>query len=177
MQWDEDIDLLVGKKPIPKQGRRSNNKHLDDSESTIDSPKDIEDILMRSRKMSLWSDEGTKSSRSGSGTNMIELERFQNDKKNESDDDIPIIPDIDDIPDDNLNMPDIKPVVSVNKSTYKELDSQFNNMKTEQSNIGNLSNIDLSILTSRLYPEKDVQVCSEVWTLESLFHDLSTIEE
>lgn len=37
-------------------------------------------------------------------------ERFQNDKNNESDDDIPIIPDIDDIPDDNLNMPDIKPV-------------------------------------------------------------------
>ncbi|CAG9854218.1 unnamed protein product [Phyllotreta striolata] len=171
MQWDEDIDLLVGKKPLPKQGRRS-NKPLEDEENAVESPKELEDILMKSRKTSLWSEELPKSSRSSSGSNMIELERFQKEKKNE-DDDIPIIPDVDDIQDDNLNMPDIKPVASVNKSTYKELDSQFSTLKNEQSSIGNLSNIDLTILTSRLYPEKEVQACSDIWTLDSLFHDLS----
>lgn len=37
-------------------------------------------------------------------------ERFQNDKVQKSDDDIPVIPDIDDLQDDPLNLPDVKPV-------------------------------------------------------------------
>lgn len=41
-------------------------------------------------------------------------ERFQSDNKesprNEDDDDIPVIPDIDDLHDDPLNLPDVKPM-------------------------------------------------------------------
>lgn len=63
--------------------------------------------------------------------------------------------------------------ISVDKSTYKELDNQIGNLQNEQINFGNLGDIDLSFLTSKLYPEKDVQPCTEVWTMESLFNDLS----
>lgn len=41
-------------------------------------------------------------------------ERFQIDRGQESEDDIPVIPDIDDIAEDPLNLPDIK----VPKSVY-----------------------------------------------------------
>ncbi|KAJ8956167.1 hypothetical protein NQ318_020718, partial [Aromia moschata] len=100
-------------------------------------------------------------------------ERFQNEKQGEVEDGIPEIPDIDDMQDDPLNLPDVKPVISVDKLTYKELDNQFENFQSEQMNFGNLGDIDLSLLTNKLFPEKDVQPCMEVWTMESLFNDLS----
>ncbi|KAJ8919276.1 hypothetical protein NQ315_003860 [Exocentrus adspersus] len=131
---------------------------------------------MRTRKMGVWSEEAPKSAKGKNGSNIIELERFQNEKKQESDDDIPVIPDIDDLQDDPLNLPDIKPIVSVDKSTYKELDNEIGNLKSEQVNFGNIGDIDLSFLTSKLYPEKDVQPCTEVWTMESLFSDLTRSE-
>jgi hypothetical protein len=82
-----------------------------------------------------------------------------------------VIPDIDDIADDPLNLPDVKvPNVTVKESTYKELDSQF---ESGQPNFGNIGDIDLSILTSRLYPEKEVQRCTEIWTMDSLYQDLA----
>ncbi|KAG5861282.1 hypothetical protein JTB14_001597 [Gonioctena quinquepunctata] len=175
MNWDEDIDLLVGKKSAAKQGRRS-NKSLTGSDENGDISKNSEENAfepMKARKTSVWSEDPPKSSRSGAGSNIIELERFQNDAVQESDDDIPIIPDIDDIQDDSLNLSDVKPVISVDRSTYKELDNQFDNFQSGQVTFGNLGDIDLSILTSKLYPEKEVQPCLEVWTLESLFNDLS----
>lgn len=60
--------------------------------------------------------------------------------------------------------------VTVKESTYKELDSQF---ESGQPNFGNIGDIDLSILTSRLYPEKEVQRCTEIWTMDSLYQDLA----
>ncbi|CAG9820143.1 unnamed protein product [Phaedon cochleariae] len=173
--WDEDIDLLVGKKATAKQGRRS-NKSTAELEGNGDVPRTAEENpfeSMKTRKTSVWSDDPPKSSRSGTGANIIELERFQNEKIKESDDDIPVIPDIDDIQDDPLNLPDVKPMVSVDKSTYKELDNQFDTFQSEQASFGNLGDVDLSFLTNKLYPEKEVQPCSEVWTMESLFNDLS----
>ncbi|RZC31875.1 IFT43 domain containing protein, partial [Asbolus verrucosus] len=107
----------------------------------------------------------------GKGSNIIEQERFQNEKSQESEDDIPVIPDIDDVADDLLNLPDVKiPNVTVKESTYKELDSEF---ESGRSNFGNLGDIDLSFLTSKLYPEKEVRRCTEVWTMESLYQDLA----
>ncbi|KAJ8927142.1 hypothetical protein NQ314_020415 [Rhamnusium bicolor] len=79
-------------------------------------------------------------------------ERFQSEKPEESKDDIPVIPDLDDLQDDPLNLPDVKPI--------------------EQGNFGDLGDTDLSFLTSKLYPERDVQTCAEVWTMETLINDL-----
>lgn len=61
----------------------------------------------------------------------------------------------------------------MDKSTYKELDNQLGTVQGDKINFGNLGNIDLSFLTNKLYPEKEVQVKPEIWTMESLFNDLS----
>ncbi|KAJ8965233.1 hypothetical protein NQ317_006199 [Molorchus minor] len=84
--------------------------------------------------MGVWSEDAPKDYKGKKCFNIIEIERFQNDKVQETEDDIPEIPDIDDLQDDPLNLPDIKPIVSVNKSTYKELDNQFENLQSEQTN-------------------------------------------
>ncbi|XP_056647314.1 intraflagellar transport protein 43 homolog [Diorhabda carinulata] len=162
MHWDEDIDLLVVKKPAPKQGRRS-NKNLEDTEIIQDSPK--EDVRSKTRKTGVWSDEPLKTTRSDTGRNIIELERFQNDKKTDVNDDIPIIPDIDDASED------LASTISVDKSV-KEINSQVSSLKVDESKVWMLGDIDLSCLTSKLYPEKDVQEFAEEWTLDSLFNDL-----
>ncbi|RZC41414.1 intraflagellar transport protein 43 -like protein [Asbolus verrucosus] len=173
MNWDEDVDLLAGKKSATKHGRRTSNAR------TPGSPEEIQDgfgsksppeVPIRTRKTGGWADEGSKSTK-GKGSNIIEQERFQNEKSQESEDDIPVIPDIDDVADDPLNLPDVKiPNVTVKESTYKELDTEF---ESGQSNFGNLGDIDLSFLTSKLYPEKEVRRCTEVWTMESLYQDLA----
>ncbi|KAJ3663164.1 hypothetical protein Zmor_007470 [Zophobas morio] len=171
MNWDEDVDLLPNKKSATKHGRRASNtpgtpEEVLDGSGSNNTP----DVPIRTRKTGGWAVEGTKSSKT-KGPNIMEQERFQNEKGHESDDDIPVIPDIDDMPDDPLNLPDVKvPNMTVKESTYKELDSQF---ETGQPNFGNIGDIDLSILTSRLYPEKEVQRCTEVWTMESLYQDLA----
>ncbi|XP_019872835.1 intraflagellar transport protein 43 homolog [Aethina tumida] len=160
MNWDEDIDLSVGKKTV-KQGRRS---------SKIDSPEEAGSPRDVPVKTGVWTDEGTKSNKN-KGPNVIEQERFQKEKI-ESDDDIPVIPDIDDLQDDPLNLPDVRPMVTVDKSTYKELDDQFENLQSDQLNFGSVGDVDLSFFTSKLYNEKSVEESNEIWTMESLFEDL-----
>lgn len=59
----------------------------------------------------------------------------------------------------------------MDKSTYKELDNQLG--QDSKINFGNLGNIDLSFLTNKLCAEKEVQLKPELWTMESLFNDLS----
>ncbi|KAF7267320.1 intraflagellar transport 43 [Rhynchophorus ferrugineus] len=183
MHWDEDIDLLAGRKVHAKQGRRSNPNTPEEAGSSelfntnpfdLDSKEERPEV--RPRKTSVWGEEATKSTKSSkSTTNIIELERFQRDTKDitKDDDDIPIIPDIDDVQDDPLNLHDVKPVTTIDKSTYKELDNQLGNIQGDKIKFGNLGNIDLSFLTNRLYPEKEVQIKQEIWTMESLFNDLS----
>ncbi|XP_044269828.1 intraflagellar transport protein 43 homolog [Tribolium madens] len=171
MNWDEDIDLLPNKKSATKHGRRASNAPGSPEDQPESSKKTTPpEVPIRTRKTGGWADEGVKSAKV-KGSNIIEQERFQNEKPQESEDDIPVIPDIDDIADDLLNLPDVKvPNITVKESTYKELDSQF---ETGQPNFGNIGDIDLSILTTRLYSEKDVQRCTEVWTMESLYQDLA----
>ncbi|KAH1026921.1 hypothetical protein HUJ05_000511 [Dendroctonus ponderosae] len=184
MNWDEDIDLLAGRKQLPKQGRRSNpntpeeanNGNFFADSNPFDTDPQEDKPLIKPRKSSVWGEEGSKSAKSSrSATNIIELERFQSANKSpKSDgDDIPVIPDIDDLQDDPLNLPDVKPTVTVDKSTYKELDNQLGSGQGDKIVFGNLGNIDLSFLSSKLYPEKDVQPSQEIWTMESLFNDLS----
>lgn len=65
--------------------------------------------------------------------------------------------------------------ISVDESTYKELDSQFDKLKSDHLPFGNLGDIDLSFLIGKLYPESDVKQCQEAWTLESLHKDISKV--
>lgn len=63
--------------------------------------------------------------------------------------------------------------MSVDESIYKELDTQFDHPKNEHLTLGNLGDIDLSFLFSKMYPENEVKHCQEVWTLDSLYKDIS----
>nr|CAH7729242.1 unnamed protein product [Callosobruchus chinensis] len=175
MSLDEEVDILSSKKSAPKQGRRASRTLLSEEAGELEDNAN-DDIAtsaepFKMRKTAVWSEDLPKSSRGKSGTNIIELERFQADNSKEEDD-IPVIPDIDELQDDLLNLPDVKPVVSVDKSTYKEIDTEFGKFQTEQVSFGNIGDIDLSFLTSQLFPEKEVQVPNEVWTLDSLYNDL-----
>lgn len=109
---------------------------------------------------------------------VIYRERFQSSNKEESDDDIPIIPDIEDLQEDpSIYLQDSKIAsVSVNRQTYKELDSELKHLQSNQSSFGKIGDINLSFLTNKLYPEKDVKDPDVVWTMESLFHNLKSFK-
>lgn len=61
----------------------------------------------------------------------------------------------------------------MNESTYKELDSQLHNLNSQHVTFGNLGDIDMSFLINKMYPESEVKQCQEVWTLDSLYKDIS----
>lgn len=58
--------------------------------------------------------------------------------------------------------------VSVNKATYKELDSELLHLQSNQSAFGKFTDINLNYLTNKLQSEKEVQDPDIVWTMEML---------
>lgn len=103
-------------------------------------------------------------------------ERFGSSPPTTLSDDIPIIPDLDDLPDDLLNeMIDAAalpppPVVSVNRvTTYKELNSDL----LKQGAFASLEDIDLSVLARCLQPESALTEPDDVWTWEHLFGEVA----
>uniref|UniRef100_A0A182NE85 Uncharacterized protein n=1 Tax=Anopheles dirus TaxID=7168 RepID=A0A182NE85_9DIPT len=113
-------------------------------------------------------------------SNILEMERFSNSNVASMDDcstavdynpidDIPVLPDADDIHESLLynespNLPTV--------TTYKNLSSDiFTSGKA--SALGNLDEIDISILTECLETEEDIEEPDEVWTWDQLFTQLS----
>uniref|UniRef100_A0A182K167 Uncharacterized protein n=1 Tax=Anopheles christyi TaxID=43041 RepID=A0A182K167_9DIPT len=113
-------------------------------------------------------------------SNILEMERFSNSNIVPMDDnsttvdynpidDIPVLPDADDIHESLLynespNLPTV--------TTYKNLSSDiFANGKA--SALGNLDEIDISILTECLESEEDIEEPDEPWTWDQLFTQLS----
>lgn len=98
-------------------------------------------------------------------------ERFGSPMANLSEDDIPVIPDLDDIQDDLLNEMAEAPVVSVNRvATYKELNTEL----LKQGAFAALEDIDLSILAKCLQNESALHEPDDViWTWEHLFTEVS----
>nr|CAD7260561.1 unnamed protein product [Timema shepardi] len=92
-----------------------------------------------------------------SAMNAMDQERFQtqDDKRDDSEDDIPVIPDLDDLQDDQLDSQvAVAPSVAVNRvATYKELDSDL----LKHSAFATLDDINLQLLTKRLNLEADVK--------------------
>ncbi|XP_065171226.1 intraflagellar transport protein 43 homolog [Atheta coriaria] len=179
MNWDDDIDTLAQKKSAAKQGRRAGMTQSPDRPETQDLSLDSDPgspgpTLLKAHKTGRWADEGSKSARKSS-INLIEQERFEGQvsRRDDSDDDIPIIPDIDDMQEEMLSLHDTskKPSISVNKATYKELGSEVSNL---QKKIANIGNINLSFLTTQLYPEDDIKDLDEPWTMDDLFETLLT---
>ncbi|XP_058120280.1 intraflagellar transport protein 43 homolog [Anopheles ziemanni] len=114
-------------------------------------------------------------------SNILEMERFSSNNIISMDDssstaidynpidDIPVLPDADEIHESLLynespNLP--------SATTYKNLSSDiFTNGKA--SALGNLDEIDISILTECLESEQDIEEPDEVWTWDQLFTQLS----
>ncbi|XP_049788750.1 intraflagellar transport protein 43 homolog isoform X1 [Schistocerca nitens] len=195
MDFDGDLNFNFGKKLTARKGRRAGNasspKEDAAADGTIDSPgsapgsglsrgslQELEDALPaappRSRRSGGWADEGVKSGKKRSASNIIEQERFRrtDDVKDDSDDDIPVIPDLDDIQDEDLTTQIAStPSVNLNKvAAYKELDSDL----FKHSAFGTLDNINLQLLTKSLRPENDVKEIDEPWNWDLLFTDIAS---
>ncbi|KAF5289122.1 hypothetical protein FQA39_LY15224 [Lamprigera yunnana] len=181
MNWDEEIDNLVEKKSTPKQGRRAPNigspittdELLDNALDTIN---DISssDSHFRPQKSSVWTEEGIKSKNSAS----VEDERFYNRTEinfDDDDDDIPVIPDIEEIQDDILDSTEIRaPAILINPSTYKELDKELSlaeDSAAEFFYLNRTNDTNLSLLLETLCSEQERNEKDEEWITESLLND------
>lgn len=105
---------------------------------------------------------------------MLLRERFNspaNTNQNLSDDDIPVIPDMDDLPDEALlNEMAEAPEVSVNRyTTYKELNSEL----LKHAAFASLEDIDLSMLSRCMQNEAALDEPDVVWTWDKLFTEVS----
>merc|ERR1719384_2032985 len=92
---------------------------------------------------------------------------------NDSDDDaIPIIPDLDDVRDEDMafQVADA-PSVAVNRvATYKELDSDL----LKHVAFATLDDIDLRLLTLRMVPESALKEPDEPWHWDVIFAEVSS---
>ncbi|XP_034248065.1 intraflagellar transport protein 43 homolog isoform X3 [Thrips palmi] len=118
----------------------------------------------RSRRTGGWADETLKSAK----------ERFKSPERSkpDSDDDIPVIPDLDDLQEDELASQIAKaPSVVVNRvATYKELDSDL----FKHAAFATLDDMNLRLLTKRLNVEADIKEPDSCWTWDLLFTDVAS---
>ena len=172
---DEDLSFSKSQKVPARKGRRAapsipTSNSFDTNGSTEDlldapisgpstplkSPGPI--APPRSRRTGGWADETLKSAKSKHSTqDPAELERFKSPerKKADSDEDIPVIPDLDDLQEDELTSQIAKaPSVIVNRvATYKELDSDL----FKHAAFATLDDMNLRLLTKRLNLEADIK--------------------
>ncbi|GAB0089103.1 hypothetical protein DMENIID0001_035870 [Sergentomyia squamirostris] len=185
MDWD--LKSVLKSKSSVKKGRRSNadgNSKKDDSLGSPVTTEENKDSILtsefdmlsidgpqRSRKIGGWAEETQKSGKNRNSTNIIEQERFQQLNSTEiQEDEIPTIPDFDEIQDDLL-LNDIAPSHSISvkmAATYKALNSDM----TKLGNLASLEDVDLSLLTKGLQNESTDEG-DEPWYWEELFTSVS----
>ncbi|XP_055711400.1 intraflagellar transport protein 43 homolog A [Phlebotomus papatasi] len=184
MDWD--LKSVLKSKASIKKGRRSNAEGSSKKEETTSSPvtEEKDSILdndfdiplerppQRARKIGGWAEEPQKSGKNRTSTNLIEQERFQQSNSPENpEDEIPTIPDLDDIQDDIL-LNDIAPSHSISvkmAATYKALNSDM----VKLGNLTSLEDVDLSPLTKCLQMEATEEP-DEPWYWEELFTSVTT---
>lgn len=128
----------------------------------------------RSRRTGGWADEAIKSGKRRSAVNLAEQERFlgPGNSKGDSDDDIPVIPDLDDMQDEDLASEIAHaPSSTVNRvDTYKELDSDL----FKHATFANLDDISLRLLLKSLNLESEIKEADTAWTWDLLFTDVAS---
>lgn len=151
------------------------NEILDNALQTIN---DVDDNLKLNFKNGGWAEDEHRSARSRGRINLIEEERFKDKGYTEfdnNDDDIPVIPNIDDIQEDIISSKEAKqPTILIDRSTYKELDTEVSPVQGKSLELRSFTktNIDLYQLTKKLYSQKQVKEPDEEWTMESLYNDI-----
>ncbi|XP_014473588.1 PREDICTED: intraflagellar transport protein 43 homolog B isoform X2 [Dinoponera quadriceps] len=183
MDWTNDLEI-TSKKLIPRLGRRAGQNNFQEENKSDDDPLESPISLSsgksipaqrpmvppRSRKTG-WGDE-LKSGKSKTASNIIEQERFRAMEKEELEDDIPVIPDLDEIQEDNIS-PEIAsaPTVNANRVTaYEELDTDL----VKNAAFTSLDGVSLSLLADKLYNENLVKEPDEVWNWNLLFTQISS---
>ncbi|XP_011148581.1 intraflagellar transport protein 43 homolog B isoform X2 [Harpegnathos saltator] len=182
MDWANELEI-TSKKLIPRLGRRAGQNNLLEEKSDddpLESPISLSSgksiptqrpiVPPRSRKTG-WSDE-LKSGKSKTVSNIIEQERFRTMDKEELEDDIPVIPDLDEIQEDNIS-PEIAsaPAVNANRVTaYEELDTDL----VKNAAFTSLDDVSLSLLADKLYNENLAKEPDEVWNWNLLFTQISS---
>ncbi|XP_047356603.1 intraflagellar transport protein 43 homolog isoform X1 [Vespa velutina] len=185
MDWATDLEI-TSKKLIPRLGRRAGqNITQEDSKSDEDllnSPTSLSSgrstqppvAPPRARKTG-WGDD-LKSGKTKTSSNIIEQlflrDRFRSTGKENQQDDIPVIPDLDEIQEDNV-LSDLSnaPVIDTNRVTaYKELDTDL--IKNEA--FTSLDGISLFPLTEKLYNENMVKEPDEAWNWNLLFTQVAS---
>ncbi|KAK1793244.1 hypothetical protein P4O66_011632 [Electrophorus voltai] len=131
------------------------------------------------RRQGGWAEEttGTGSARSGrrQGAEEVEDQRLRPQTPEGSDDesDIPVIPDLDEVQEEDLTMQvAAPPSIQVNRvMTYRDLDNDLMKYSAFQTLDGE---IDLKLLTKVLAPEQEVREEDVVWDWDHLFTEVSS---
>ncbi|XP_015430646.1 PREDICTED: intraflagellar transport protein 43 homolog [Dufourea novaeangliae] len=180
MDWAADLEI-TSKKLLPRLGRRSTqNVTQEDTKSDddlLESPVSASSRKFtqppvappRTRKTG-WGDD-LKSSRSRGAASVIEQERSRGTEKYEFVDDIPTIPDLDEIQEDCAVSDINTPAVNVNRVTaYKELDTDL----VKNAAFTSLNGVNLSLLAKKLYNENLTKEPDEVWNWNLLFTQVAS---
>ncbi|EGI68634.1 Uncharacterized protein C14orf179-like protein [Acromyrmex echinatior] len=173
MDWANDLEI-TSKKLLPRLGRRAGQNNLLEDNKSDDDPLESPISLSSGKSVSMqrpivpprlrktgWGDE-LKSGK----------ERFRVIEKEEQEDDIPVIPDLDEIQEDNISS-DIAsaPTVNANRVTaYEELDTDL----VKNAAYTSLDGVSLSLLADKLYNENLVKEPDEVWNWNLLFTQISS---
>ncbi|XP_043581042.1 intraflagellar transport protein 43 homolog isoform X2 [Bombus pyrosoma] len=181
MDWAADLEI-TSKKLLPRLGRRSTqnivqeDSKLDDD--LLESPVSSSSVKSaqppvappRTRKTG-WGDE-LKSGKIRGSSSIIEQERSRGTEKDDVIDDIPVIPDLDEIQEDNA-LSDLvnTPTVNVNRvAAYKELDTDL----VKNAAFMSLNGVNLSLLAEKLYNENLTKEPDEVWNWNLLFTQVAS---
>ncbi|XP_029178369.1 intraflagellar transport protein 43 homolog [Nylanderia fulva] len=181
MDWAGELEV-TSKKLIPRLGRRAGQNLQEENKSDddpLESPISLSSgksvpmqrpiVPPRTRKTG-WGDE-LKSGKSRT-SNIIEQERFPAIEKEDQEDDIPVIPDLDEIQEDNISS-DIAsaPTINANRVTaYEELDTDL----VKNAAFTSLDGVSLSLLAEKLYNENLVKESDKVWNWNLLFTQISS---
>ncbi|XP_012152774.1 intraflagellar transport 43 isoform X3 [Megachile rotundata] len=184
MDWATELEITSKKRSnfqlLPRLGRRSTQSNIQEEskldDDLLESPLSLSSgksqppvVPPRTRKTG-WGDE-LKSAKTRGSSNIIEQERSRPTEKDELVDDIPIIPDLDEIQEDNALSDINAPTINVNRvAAYKELDTDL----VKNAAFTSLNGVNLSLLAEKLYNESLVKEPDEVWNWNLLFTQVAS---
>ncbi|KAI0208013.1 Intraflagellar transport-like protein 43B [Lamellibrachia satsuma] len=168
-----------GRDKSAKKGRRAHNAPdvaavpVDDTvaEEVMAHETKSGDVPRPKKRVGGWGEEKRRRKRN---TDEIEDERLRqhSPEQEDSDSDIPVIPDLEDQQDDLTTQIAVAPNVAVNRvATYRELD---NDLLQHASFLTLDSLIDLKLLSKGLSSEADVKEEEKVWDWDRLFTEVTS---
>ncbi|XP_050574331.1 intraflagellar transport protein 43 homolog isoform X1 [Bombus affinis] len=185
MDWAADLEI-TSKKLLPRLGRRSTQNIVQEdsklNDDLLESPVSSSSVKSaqppvappRTRKTG-WGDELKSGKIRGSSSIIEQLflrERSRGTEKDDVIDDIPVIPDLDEIQEDNA-LSDLvnTPTVNVNRvAAYKELDTDL----VKNAAFVSLNGVNLSLLAEKLYNENLTKEPDEVWNWNLIFTQVAS---